>query len=211
MEAISFQIKTCLNLLYFPLQTWHLGHTITLSALVVMFRANESTNCLRTVTEVQTAVGSISQTKRYVAINYRSIYCVYANVDNPFGSWGVSKPVTHWICFYHLWNILWTAMLVMYWRWLSSRLLLYEHFSKIKITRNLVRFIKECRLMFVAFRLPVGFMPIAPEYGILFFIRTRPMSPPRCTCSRRCFQGCASLRCDTAWQLQKEMWRVLPS
>jgi hypothetical protein len=82
---------------------------------------------------------------------------------------------------------------------------------KFKVTRNLVRLIKECRWMFVAFEFPMGFVPIAPEYGVLLFIRTQPTLPPRCTCSRRCSQGHASLRCDIVWQLQKEMWLAPPS
>jgi hypothetical protein len=80
-----------------------------------------------------------------------------------------------------------------------------------KISRNLVRLSKECRWLFVAFEFPMGFMHVAPEYAVSFFNRTQLMSQPRCTCSRRCFQGHASLRCDTVWQLLKEMWLALPS
>jgi hypothetical protein len=57
----------------------------------------------------------------------------------------------------------------------------------------------------------VDFIPIAPEFAISLFIRTQHTLQRRYTCCRKCFQGLAALRCDTVWQLQKEMWLVLPS
>jgi hypothetical protein len=66
MEAVTLQIKICLNWLYCLLQTRYLGHTTIQNAVVVIYQTNEHTNYQRTVMAVQTAVGNISQIMRWV-------------------------------------------------------------------------------------------------------------------------------------------------